>query len=200
MNVAPRHVALLLAAGASRRLGQPKALLRRDGEALVRRVARLLLDTAPDACIVVVGQHLPAIVQALAGLPLRIVENPDWSDGLSTSLRCGATALAQHTGPTLIATLDQLHLDGAHLRALRDAPDPQRDVVSAYAGTCGVPARVASATLQAAHTLRGDRGFGPVWAACQPPPQRIACEALAFDLDTPDDLARARAAGWIDPA
>nr|WP_221281907.1 nucleotidyltransferase family protein [Chiayiivirga flava] len=191
---------MLLAAGASRRLGQPKALLRRDGEPLVRRVARLLLETAPSECVVVVGDGHDAISQALAGLPVRVVPNPDWRDGLSASLRRGAEALAAHAGSTLIATLDQLHLDAAHLCALRDAPDPARDAVSAYAGTCGVPARVSRATLDAARTLRGDRGFGVRWATLRPPPHRIVCEALAFDLDTPDDLAHARAQGWIDPA
>lgn len=190
------HAALLLAAGGSRRLGRPKALLHRAGQPLVRHVAMLLLQTRPRELVVVTGSDAAAARDALADLPLRCVHNDDWASGLAASLRLGASALAQHEGATLVATVDQPALDLAHLHALLHAGAPG-DIASAYAGTCGIPARLTAATLRRAATLTGDRGFGAAWRAS--PPSCIDNPALAFDIDTPDDLARAVAEGWLDP-
>ena len=192
MSAAGQHVALLLAAGGSRRLGQPKAVLTCDGEPLVRRVARLLLDTDPARVIVVLGADAETVASALGGLALERVFNPSWEMGLSTSLQAGADTLANHDGPTLVATVDQLQLAATHLAGLLSAPDPARDVVS------GVPARLSKTTLRAARQLQGDRGFAAFWRQAESPPSRIEAPELAFDLDTPDDLQRAIDAGWID--
>lgn len=192
------HAALLLAAGGSRRLGQAKALLRRGGVPLVRHVACLLLDTGPCELVVVLGGDAERVAAALDDLPLRCVRNDAWAEGLAGSLHLGATALQAHAGDTLVATLDQPALDAAHLQALlRVAPGV--DVASAYAGTRGVPVRVCAGTLRRASTLEGDRGFGALWRDAATAPATIANEALAFDIDTPDDLARARRAGWVEP-
>lgn len=198
MSAVGQHAALLLAAGGSRRLGQPKALLTRDGEPLVRRVARLLLDTAPGRLVVVLGADAEAIASALDGLPLQRVLNPSWEQGMSTSLQAGANALASHAGPTLVATVDQLQLAVTHLAALLSAPDPARDVVSRYGDVSGVPARLSVTTLRAARQLRGDRGFAAFWRQAESQPLCIDAPELAFDLDTPDDLQCAIDAGWID--
>lgn len=199
MSCAGQHAALLLAAGGSRRLGRPKALLMRDGEPLVRRAARLLLDTGPTRLVVVLGADAETIGSALDGLALQRVFNPSWAQGMSTSLQAGANALASHDGATLVATVDQLHLAAAHLTALLSVPDPARDVVSSYGEVFGVPARLSIATLRAAGQLQGERGFAAFWRQGELQPLRIDAPELAFDLDTPDDLQRAIDAGWIDP-
>lgn len=193
-----RHAALLLAAGGSRRLGRSKALLLRNGEALVRRVAGLLLDTGPGELVVVTGADAVAVEAALEGLPLRCVRNDAWASGLAGSLQAGAAALSHHAGSTLVATVDQPALDASHLQALLHA-DASFDVASAYADTVGVPARIRAATLRQASTLSGDRGFGALWRRASTPPLRIDNPGLAFDIDTPDDLARAIREGWLDP-
>ena len=198
-HAASAHAALLLAAGGSMRLGRPKALLQRDGEPLVRRVARMLLATQPCELVVIVGSHAEHIAAALADLPMRCVHNRAWESGLASSLQCGAHALAAHPGGTLVATVDQLHLTPQHLIALLAPPDAQRDVVSHYGGILGVPARISAATLQDASGLHGDVGFGRHWRSARPAPIRITSPTLLEDLDTPDDLQRAIAAGWIDP-
>ena len=73
MTTDPVHVALLLAAGASRRLGRPKQLELIDGETLIRRVARAALATRPVRLYVALGAEITGCTSALAGLPLERV-------------------------------------------------------------------------------------------------------------------------------
>ncbi len=62
------HAVVVLAAGGSTRLGQPKQLLTRQGETLVRRVVRLALEFAPSQVLVVVGANAQAVTSSIAGL------------------------------------------------------------------------------------------------------------------------------------
>ncbi|GBR27557.1 NTP transferase domain-containing protein [Kozakia baliensis] len=191
------HVAVLLAAGGSSRLGQSKQELTIQGEPLVRRMAQLLLRTKPARLYVVVSQ--PAVSAHLADLPIRLIQNPDWREGLSTSVRAVASALRDHDGPTLISGVDQCRLKFAHLQALLKAQDHHHDVVSRYdAENFGIPALVTAKTMRLASALRGDRGFGQLWR--QHPERLLFVDApeLAFDLDTPDQLAMAIRRRWID--
>ena len=199
MTESTGHAALLLAAGGSRRLGRPKQLLMRDGQPLVRRMAELALATQPSRLVAVLGAHAQRVAEALAGLPLTTVTNADWSTGLASSLCTGTRALMGDTGAVLVLGIDQPALDGDHLRALLAAFDGRRDVASGYAGVTGTPAVLRAGTLARIDELDGDRGFGGFWRQPGALVQVIANEPLAFDLDTADDLAHARAVGWIDP-
>lgn len=223
---APRdHVAVLLAAGGSTRLGQAKQMLTRDGEALVRRAARLLLATAPRELVVVLGARHEEVGAALAGLPHRAVLNPDWRRGIASSLQAAAAALAgAGDSPVLVALCDQPALEATHLErllalagprcaaTLHDAPpapraDASHDAVPAPRADAshdalspqraGVPALLDAATWRRVHELRGDRGF----ATLLDPRDCALLDApgLRLDLDTPGDLAIARAQGLLDP-
>ena len=95
MNASPLpHVAVVLAAGGSRRLGQPKQLLKRDGETLVHRAVRLALETKPQRVLLVVGGHAQAMRDAVADLDVEVVMNTGWEEGLASSVRVAAAALA----------------------------------------------------------------------------------------------------------
>lgn len=190
------HAALLLAAGGSRRLGRSKALLCRDGKPLVWHAASLLLATGPRELVVVLGAEAASVGAVLANLPVRTIVNPDWEQGLATSVQTGIRALHAESGAVLVATVDQVTLTTAHLVALLDAAG-SGDAASGYAGTFGVPACLGAATLRRVHELRGDRGFGVLWRNGVRPPIVDAPE-LAFDIDTPAALAEAVSAGWID--
>src|SRR5688572_9052814 len=117
-TTAHAHVAVLLAAGASTRLGQPKQLLTRRGEPLVRIVARLLAGTTPRQLLVVLGAHAREISAAIGDVPHRTVVNADFADGLASSLHCAAAALRDMHAAVLVAACDQPALDAAHLAAL----------------------------------------------------------------------------------
>lgn len=108
---------VLLAAGASSRFGgpRPKQLALFDGEPLVRRAARTALASRLRELIVVVG-FAPAMVrEALAGLPLRVVENPDYRDGQAGSLATGLAAIDPTAHAVLVLPCDQPLLTASDL-------------------------------------------------------------------------------------
>jgi molybdenum cofactor cytidylyltransferase len=186
----PSHGAVLLAGGASRRLGFPKQLIEIDGEPLLRRVARALLATAPLDCVVVLGHEAEHMRAALDGLALRSVVADDAARGMSASLAAGVAALDARCQAALIALTDQPALDAAHLIALRDAwrRAPEQAVASAYADTRGVPAVLPRAWFAEIAQLRGDVGARDLLRASDRAIIAIAAAALERDLDTPEDL------------
>lgn len=104
----PRLAAIVLAAGESTRMGQPKALLPWAGVPLVRHQVDLLAAQPPiDQLVVVVGSLLDEVRMALDGSPARVVANPRYREGRATSLAAGASALK--SGPTgvLVVSVDQ---------------------------------------------------------------------------------------------
>ncbi|MBD0255631.1 MAG: NTP transferase domain-containing protein, partial [Cytophagales bacterium] len=80
---------VILAAGSSSRMGQPKQLLPYDGESLVRRSARLGLLSGCFPVTVVLGANSLLIGTELEDLPVFVTENPDWEAGMASSIRAG---------------------------------------------------------------------------------------------------------------
>lgn len=184
------HAAILLAAGASTRLGRTKQLIEIDGEPLLRRVARALLASEPSELIVVLGHEAARMRDVLADLPLRCVVVADPAQGMSASLRVGVVELKARCEGALIALTDQPALDAAHLLALRDAwrQMPARAVASAYAGVLGVPALLPRAWFVEIAHLRGDVGARELLRARACDVIAINAPALARDIDIPADL------------
>ena len=88
--------AVVLAAGASSRLGQPKQLLLdMYGELLVHKVARDAFEAGCRPVCVVVGAHATGVRDAVSDLDVLVVDNAHWSEGLSTSIRCGVAAAVE---------------------------------------------------------------------------------------------------------
>ena len=198
------HAAIVLAAGGSTRLGRAKQLLRRDGEALVTRVVRLVADTAPCRIVVMLGAAHDAVAAELAACPDARVELhvvPDWRDGLSASLVAAARALQGHHGPVLVTGIDQPALNALHLRALLDGARSVRSGCAAvmHGARPGAPAVLSDTLFAQVDALEGDRGFGALLAALPEEDLfRLQAPSLAQDIDTPDDLRHAQAAGVLD--
>lgn len=190
------HDAVILAAGGSHRLGRPKQLLRRDGETLVARAARLVAHTRPTRLLVVLGAHEEAIRSALGGMRVETVLNQHWEAGMGTSLRLAATVLSGGDRPVLVTVVDQPALTAVHLDALLAAHDVTRDVVTGYGAVRGVPVVLRPSTLARASELEGDEGLRRLWA--NESPRVVTADDLGNDIDTPDDVARAVARGWLD--
>lgn len=186
----PAHAAIVLAAGASKRLGRSKQLLTIDGEPLVRRAVRAALATDPADCIVVLGDDSAEIERELAGVPVRIVLNDDAGSGMASSLRAGIAALDATIAGALIVLTDQPALTADHLRALCAAwrDQPAHAVASAYAGVLGVPALLPRAWFAEIAALAGDVGARNLLRRRRDRVIAIDSPALARDLDTPEDV------------
>lgn len=192
---------MVLAAGGSTRLGQPKQLLRRDGETLVSRACRLADATAPRRVLVVLGAGAEANDAALDGVGAERLDNHQWRDGLSSSLKRAVVALRPGDQRLLILGCDQPALESPHLLRLLDAARvaPGRCAATAYGEDFGMPAVVPVELLQQA-VLKGDSGLRGAFAQLGAEQVTIVpAPELALDLDTPADLAQARALGLIDP-
>ncbi|HBG90405.1 MAG TPA: nucleotidyltransferase family protein [Stenotrophomonas sp.] len=191
------HAAVVLAAGMSRRLGRPKQWLQINGESLLRRAARLASETDPDVLIVLTPQG-PAFGPELAGLRAVQVQNPTPGLGVGSSLLLAAPHLGT-ARQVLVLVCDQPRLHAGHLRALLDAAasTPCQCAATLEGGVPGSPAVVPAAWFNDLPQSGSEHGFGrrlrqtPGVALC-------ASDVCLRDIDNPDDLHAASAAGWID--
>lgn len=190
---------LILAAGFSRRLGQPKQLLLKNGKSLVLHTAELALELKPQSTIAVINNNID-IKNALKDIPIQLVLNSQANTGMASSLQIAARFFKNHHGPLLILGIDQPLLDAAYLQQLvqYSIQKPDMNIVSHYAQTMGIPAIVQPELLQQSEILSGDTGLKKL--LMQQPEKLITLPApqLGFDIDTPDDLLYAREQDWID--
>ena len=98
-----RIAAVLLAAGSSSRLGQPKQLVKINGASLVRRAALQLLQLNPVSLTVVTGSGGAAVEEDLRDLQLNTVHNDNWEQGLGASIACGVQNIAEELDGLFIA-------------------------------------------------------------------------------------------------
>lgn len=196
------HVAIVLAAGGSRRLGMPKQLLMREGETLAHRAVRLAAATQPHRLLLVLGAHADELREACTDLQVEILFNDEWQEGLASSLHLAIGALGEDDASALILGCDQPALEQIHLqRLLAGAAASSSGCAATLHGTArGVPAVASAAVLGEARALQGDRGLrGSL--------QRLPSDAiflleaveLESDLDTPADVEKAISDGLLDP-
>ena len=185
-----RHGVIVLAAGISKRLGRPKALIEMEGEALVCRAIRLALETLPLECVVVSAANDETIDAAVAGLDCRVVPCRDAARGMSASLRCGLRSMQTDCAAALIVLVDQPALSAAHLCALRDAWRlyPERAAASLYADTIGVPALLPRSWFDQLINADGDQGARELLRSNRNEVHVIPAPMLAQDIDTLADL------------
>jgi len=186
------HGLIVLAAGASRRLGKSKQLLRLRGEPLVRRALRLGLATRPQIALIVLGAEADAVYASVADLGVRRVECADWALGMGASLRAGLAALPGECAGALIALCDQPALDAPHLDGLVAAwhANPRGAAASSYAGRLGVPALLPRAWFRELMADVGDQGARELLARRRAEVAAVVNETLAFDVDRDQDLDR----------
>jgi molybdenum cofactor cytidylyltransferase len=189
----PAHGAIVLAAGASKRLGRAKQLVEIGGEPLLRRTVRAVLASAPLDCIVVLGDDPERFDVALDGLPARMLRIADTDGGMAASLRAGVAALDAACAGTLVVVTDQPALAARHLHALcvQWRSTPERAVASAYAGVIGVPALLPRGWFADIAALRGDTGAREL-LRMRADVVAIAAPELAQDLDLPEHLRDVR--------
>lgn len=176
---------VVLAAGLSLRMGRAKLLLDWGGRPVIRRAVEQVRAGGVDEVIVVLGHEAEPIREALSGLPVRFVQNPDPEAGQASSLACGISALAPNVQAALIALGDQPALPSAVIPRLLDAFRQTGKAIAApvYGGTQGNPVLFAAAVFPDLRALTGDRGARSV---VEKDPGRVAL--VPFDLPMPADL------------
>ncbi|HEX7730491.1 MAG TPA: nucleotidyltransferase family protein [Terracidiphilus sp.] len=187
--------AVILAAGASRRLGQPKQLLQLNGETLLARAVRIASEAGAEPVFAVLGAHAEEMQSALATSSARILLNAEWQSGLASSVRVGVLAVQQHppaADGVLLMNCDQPRLNAAHLRALLAAFAAQAGqgiAASSYSGARGVPAIFPRALFGQLQQLTGDKGARALLMQSAQPVALVPFAGGDLDIDTPDDLA-----------
>ena len=186
--------AIVLAAGASRRLGQPKQLLMHGGEMMIERAIRLANEAGAAPVITVLGANSELIREAIRSSNFTPVINSVWEQGISTSIQTGLAALLDSDSQTpgaLILACDQPRLSAEHLRAMLEVFCAQAPaiVASAYKGIIGIPAVFPREVFAELRALRGDRGARAL--LMQPPCPSVALPFPGgeIDIDLPGDIA-----------
>lgn len=188
--------AIILAAGASRRLGQPKQLLSTHGETLLGRTLRIVQEAGADPIFVVLGANSESIASTLDLSAARVISNPEWERGISTSIRAGVSALVKtepRSRAVLMLVCDQPNLSSQHLQLLMtayDAGDGQTIVASHYGGTEGIPAIFPAALFASLQTLSGDNGARQLLRTRDHQVIAVPFANGEIDIDTPEDLRR----------
>lgn len=186
---------LLLAAGAGRRMGGPKALVELAGEPLVRRALRALQDGGCDPVLVVLGAAADA-VRAVLPPDVHAVDARGWQEGMGASLRAGLAALdALQPVPAaaLVHLVDLPGITAAAIARLVAASTPDVLARATYGGRPAHPVLLGRAHWAGVRdTAVGDAGARGYLAAH--PVQPVECGDLAEpdDVDTPEQLARFR--------
>ncbi|HMO38094.1 MAG TPA: nucleotidyltransferase family protein [Saprospiraceae bacterium] len=185
---------IILAAGASRRLGRPKQLLPWQGETLLMRTIQTALATPCRPVSVVLGAHAGIIQPSIEHSEIQIVLNPEWQQGMSTSLKIGLqTLLAANINleAALLLVADQPLLSTAHLQQLLAQPlDTGGMVASFYNGKAGVPVLFHRRWFSALLNLSGDQGARTLLARHEAQVQTVPFPAGAFDIDTLEDYEK----------
>jgi len=145
--------AVVLAAGASSRLGSPKQLAMLGTETLLERAVRVARE-AECWPVIVLGASAVLIQERCSLDEAQIVVNEDWASGMGSSIGCGVKAVGNADG-VVVMTCDMPAVSSAHLRSLIDCGEV---AASGYAGRRGVPAYFPAAFFSELMKLRGDAG------------------------------------------
>ncbi|MDP9051344.1 MAG: nucleotidyltransferase family protein [Acidobacteriota bacterium] len=176
--------AIVLAAGASTRFGQPKQLAILGNQTLLERAVRTAGEAGCKPVVVVLGAEADTIRERCHLDDAIVVVNDDWAEGMASSIRAGVAAIEVADG-AIVMTCDQPAVTVQHLRALIASGGV---TASSYAGRSGVPAYFPMEFFPALRNLTGDSGAREILHCAA----AVELENGELDVDTGKDLALAR--------
>lgn len=181
----------VLAAGASRRLGRPKQLVAFGGEPLIRRTCRAAIEAAIGPVAVVLGCRHEEIAPVVSDLPLTVLVNDAWDEGMASSVRTATrAALGLKVVAMLLLHADQYAITGDALRRLHDAwrASPDSACLSRDGDHLGPPAILPAGLFDQMLTLVGDAGPRGILRGSTIVVE-VSMPAASKDVDHPSDLA-----------
>ncbi|MBA1156272.1 nucleotidyltransferase family protein [Microvirga mediterraneensis] len=185
--------AVILAAGRGTRFGpDPKLLARVDGRPLLHRVVSAAVESVAEPVIVVTGHHAEEIEGALEELPIQVVRNDAFMDGLSTSLKAGFAALPPDSRAAIVLLGDMPLIEAGLIdtlvRGWREMGEPMA-LVPTVDGRRGNPVVLSRDLAGEIERLSGDSGAGPILRGRSDVAEYpVDDPAILQDVDTPADL------------
>jgi molybdenum cofactor cytidylyltransferase len=190
--------AVVLAAGASTRMGTPKQLLQFDGQTLLRRAASVALEAGCRPVMVVTGANATASRKVLRGLDVREVENQQWESGMGSSIRVGVEALVTlnpRSAAVVLMVCDQPFVTRETVVGLvRSHRETTCSIIaSRYGGSYGVPALFSRTHFAELMKLKGAGGAKTIIQTHLRKVHFVPFPEGKIDIDTSDDFARLQA-------
>jgi molybdenum cofactor cytidylyltransferase len=186
--------AILLAAGESRRMGEFKQLLTYAGRTFVECCVDNLLASRADEVIVVTGHRADDVRRALGARPVRFVHNQDYREGMSSSVKCGISAVAPQARAMLVTLVDQPQIDSAIINRVIAAYESQLPliVIPTYEGRKGHPVLIDLRLRDELMSFDPSQGLRQVIHAhtAEVLQIEVMTEAVLTDFDYPEDYQR----------
>lgn len=187
--------AIILAAGASKRMGRPKQLLSYQQETLLSYMAKSALEAKVTRTVVILGANATQIETSINSLPVEIVINQQWHEGISSSIRCGIEYIQkshQCIEAVVFLTCDQPFVTSEIIDQLinRYCLTGKPIIASAYRETLGIPALFSQSFLPELMKLRGDRGAQKIIKQYLHLVDYIDFPLGIIDLDTPENYQK----------
>ncbi len=184
---------IILAAGASSRMGMPKQLLMIEGKTLIKRVSEMAIDTLCHPVVVVLGANKAPIRKEIEKIPLTIIENQKWEDGMSSSMKMGlvgAYMTEKEIDAVIFLTVDMpfvsTKLINDMIEKAIENPDSQI-VACSYSKQLGIPVLFKRSLFNDLIELKGDEGAKKIVLKNKDKTTIIDFPEGKFDLDTIDE-------------
>lgn len=185
----PEAPVLVLAAGASRRMGRAKPLMRWGEGCLLDRALTQARSLGADTWVIG-GRYYPLMRYRCRLQPRHWLFNPEWPEGMASSLRLGLQAMPTAVAGAFVVLVDQPLIDEEALSRLREAAAASPKIAAAadYGGRPGAPAYLPRAVWPAVMAVQGDRGAAV--ALRQTRTRLVNMPGALADVDTPEDWRR----------
>jgi molybdenum cofactor cytidylyltransferase len=186
---------IILAAGASSRLGSPKQLLPFSGGTLLQHVVSSAAEILEATVIVVTGANRVDVEKSIKDRGAIVVFNPDWNTGMASSIKAGIEELLKKdrsVDAAILAVCDQPYVNSEVFRSLIAIHEREGKGIcaSSYGNAVGTPALFSRAYFGSLSSLQGDEGAKKILKSHSDDLAIVPFPGGEVDIDTPDDYEK----------
>ncbi|MDQ3534070.1 MAG: nucleotidyltransferase family protein [Bacteroidota bacterium] len=183
---------IILAAGASKRMGQPKQMLPFQDSNLLQHTIKAAVNSVCNPIVLVLGANIDIILPQVLGNPIHIVENKEWEEGMASSLRTGLNKmllLNKFIESVVILLCDQPFISSDQINKLVEASHITRKsiIISEYEQSEGVPALFNKEHFHELQHLKGKEGAKKLLKLHKDCTYKVPFPQGLIDIDTPED-------------
>jgi molybdenum cofactor cytidylyltransferase len=194
---------IILAAGASTRMGTPKQLLTYKNDTLIQTAVKTALRSKGFPVVVVLGAHKELMKAELSNFPVFTADNPDWEEGMGASIRTGLEMVCQvHplVEAVVVMLCDQPFVSATLINQLIDQykSTGAAIVASVYENAVGVPALFSQKLFAELRALQGNEGARKLIKEHQAEVLPVPFPAGSIDIDTPEDYLRLQTTSYVN--